>query len=80
MDITINIEETAAVLANREVYLRERQAIVEHGTDYLQGSPFKGGIFLEDEITYTPEAQKYFDREYKLWYEFLLEMKIAKNE
>ena len=80
MDITINIEETATILANRELHLREAQAIVEHGTNYLQGSPFNNGIFLEDEVSYTPEAQKYFDREYKLWYEFLLEMKIAKDE
>lgn len=83
MDIKINVIEVACALAKRELFLRENEAIVEFGTDYLAHSPFPNGILVEDEegnTSYTDEAQDYFNNQYDLWWDFLYDQKIGEDE
>lgn len=69
MDIKINIVEVASELADRDLVIR-------YGG--VGGrSLFPNGILieLEDELSYTEEAQDYFNTKYDFWYDFLWNLK-----
>jgi hypothetical protein len=69
MDIKIDILEAASELADRDLVIR-------YG-DVGGRSLFPNGILrdLEDEISYTEEAQDYFNARYDFWYDFLWNLK-----
>jgi hypothetical protein len=69
MDIKINIVEAASELADRDL-------VISYG-DGGGKNIFPNGILkdLEDEISYTEEAQDYFNERYDFWYDFLWNLK-----
>lgn len=69
MDIKINILEVASELADRDL-------LNSYG-DEGSKNRFPNGILkdLEDELSYTEEAQDYFNTRYDFWYDFLWNLK-----
>lgn len=74
MDIRINIAEVATELA-------ERDLVTRYG-DVGGRNLFPNGILLdlEDETTYTDEAQDYFNAKYDFWWDFLYDLKVSEFE
>lgn len=69
MDIKINIVEVASELADRDL-------VISYG-DEGGKNIFPNGLLrnLEDELSYTEEAQDYFNTRYDFWYDFLWNLK-----
>ena len=74
MDIRVNIIEVATILADRDL-------IIHYG-DVGGKNLFPNGIVidLEDETSYTEEAQEFFDKRYDYWYDFLWDLRRAEYE
>lgn len=69
MEIKINILEVASELADRDL-------VISYG-DEGGKNIFPNGLLrnLEDELSYTEEAQDYFNTRYDFWYDFLWNLK-----
>jgi hypothetical protein len=69
MDIKINIVEVASELADRDL-------VISYGNEGGKNI-FPNGLLrnLEDELSYTEEAQDYFNARYDFWYDFLWDLK-----
>jgi hypothetical protein len=69
MDIKINILEAASELADRDL-------VISYGNEGGKNI-FPNGLLrnLEDELSYTEEAQDYFNARYDFWYDFLWNLK-----
>lgn len=69
MDIKINILEVASELADRDLL----NSYGDEGGKNI----FPNGLLrnLEDELSYTEEAQDYFNTRYDFWYDFLWNLK-----
>lgn len=74
MDIRINILEVASELADKDL-------ITSYGDEGGENR-FPNGIILDldDETSYTEEAQDYFNERYDYWYDFLWDLKREEFE